>query len=557
MPEASHLCSMKYLLLTLSIICINLPAIAGGKKNKKAKQALITQLKKDIGYLASDELEGRRMGTPGEKLAVDYIKSRMQQIGLDGFFAGQYNQTFTVNQGKTLSEKTNCNIGKNDLTNTDFTPMPFGADGGFSATIMTAVLEKDAPAIIAASSVSKKSLANPHSDALSEYQQRAQLELEKGAVSVIFFNDIDSSYDFEFDATTKADTTFDAVCIFINYNAAKKYLLPGMQEDLLDIVCDVEHLEKSRTGYNVAGLLNNNAAQTIVFGAHLDHLGYGEDHNSLHTGKPAIHNGADDNASGVAAVLALAGQANSFSTKYNYLFVTFSGEELGLFGSKKFLEQNSNFIPQINCMINIDMLGRFDNQKNTITIGGVGSSPQWGDIINNTKKTFTAKFDSSGVGPSDHTSFYLKQKPVLFFFTGLHSDYHKPSDDADKINYEGEAMLINYIADITKEIASKPVLTYSKTREQKIEGVKFKVTLGIMPDYTFSGSGVRADGISEGKVAAKAGMQTGDIIISLGDYRVLDMESYMKALSKFQKGNSTVVTFNRGDKMIEKTITFE
>jgi aminopeptidase YwaD len=551
---------MKHILLITILLTSTQATFAGGKKNKKAKQAkaaLVAQLKKDIGYLASDELEGRRMGTAGEKLAVNYIKTRMQDMGMMGFFEGGFTQTFTVNQGKILGEKTNCSIGQHTLTNAEFTPFPFGADGGFNETIMTTVTEKGAPAIIAASSVTKKSLSNPHDDAVLEYQERAQLELDKGAVSVIFFNDIDSSFDYEYDATAKADTTFKGVCIFVNYGAAKKYLLTGMQEDLLDLRADVEHLEKTRTGYNVAGFVNNDAAQTIVFGAHLDHLGYGEDHNSLHTGKPAIHNGADDNASGVAAVLALAAKANTFSNKYNYLFATFSGEELGLYGSKKFLEQNSNIIPSINCMINIDMLGRFDEQKNTITIGGVGSSPMWGDIINSTQKSFVAKFDSSGVGPSDHTSFYLKQKPVLFFFTGLHSDYHKPSDDADKINYEGEAMLVNYIADLSKKISETAPLTYSKTREQKMEGVKFKVTLGIMPDYTFSGSGVRADGISEGKIASKAGMQTGDIIVSLGDYRVLDMESYMRALSKFKKGDSTTVFFNRGDKLMEKVVVFE
>jgi aminopeptidase YwaD len=551
---------MKHILLITILLTSTQATFAGGKKNKKAKQAkeaIVAQLKKDIGYLASDELEGRRMGTAGEKLAVSYIKNRMQSMGMTGFFEGSFTQTFTVNEGKTLSEKTNCSIGQHTLSNVDFTPFPFGADGGFNETIMTTVTEKGAPAIIPASSVTKKSLANPHDDAILEYQERAKLELEKGAVGVIFFNDIDSSFDYAYDATAKADTTFKGVCIFINYKAARKYLLTGMQEDLLDLRADVEYLEQTRTGYNVAGFVNNDAAQTIVFGAHLDHLGYGEDHNSLHTGKPAIHNGADDNASGVAAVLALAAKANTFSKKYNYLFINFSGEELGLFGSKKFLQQNSNIIPSINCMINIDMLGRFDDTKNTITIGGVGSSPMWGDIINSTKKSFVAKFDSSGVGPSDHTSFYLKEKPVLFFFTGLHSDYHKPSDDAFKINYEGEAMLIDYIAELSKKISETSALTYSKTREQKMEGVKFKVTLGIMPDYTFSGSGVRADGISEGKIASKAGMQTGDIIVALGDYRVLDMESYMRALSKFKKGDSTTVYFNRGDKLMEKVVVFE
>jgi hypothetical protein len=543
---------MKNAIVTIAIIVLAWPTVAGNKGKKKA----IQQLKADVGFLASDSLEGRRMGTEGERIAAAYIGGRFANIGLKPFFENSYTQTFSVKQGKQMSSNALCAINDKELSAEQYAVLPFSAGVELNQIVLNKVQETTVPVFIAASKVGKKSLSNPHDDALSDYQQSAAQAFGKGATAVIFYNDLDESFDYEFDGKAVADTMFNGACLFIN---ASEYthLKAAFKDDMLSINANTMREDYMRNGLNVAAKLDNGAAKTIVLGAHYDHLGYGEDHNSLHTGKPAIHNGADDNASGVAAILALAARAKKFSKQYNYVFIAFSGEELGLYGSKRFLEQNSEIIPSINCMINIDMLGRFDATKNTITIGGVGTSPFWIPTIESSKKTFTVKYDSSGVGPSDHTSFYLKDKPVLFFFTGLHSDYHKPSDDANKINYEGEAMLVDYIAGLVNKVATQAPLTFTKTKEQKMEGVKFKVTLGIMPDYTFSGSGVRADGISEGKLASKVGMQTGDIIVAIGENRVLNMEGYMKALSKFKKGEKTTVSFMRGDQLMEKDIVFE
>jgi aminopeptidase YwaD len=543
---------MKNAIVTIAIIVLAWPSVAGNKGKKKA----IQQLKADVGFLASDSLEGRRMGTEGERIAAAYIGGRFANIGLKPFFENSYTQTFSVKQGKQMSSNALCAINDKELSAEQYAVLPFSAGVELNQIVLNKVQETTVPVFIAASKVGKKSLSNPHDDALSDYQQSAAQAFGKGATAVIFYNDLDESFDYEFDGKAVADTMFNGACLFINASEYS-HLKAAFKDDMLSINANTVREDYMRNGLNVAAKLDNGAAKTIVLGAHYDHLGYGEDHNSLHTGKPAIHNGADDNASGVAAILALAVRAKKFSKQYNYVFIAFSGEELGLYGSKRFLEQNSEIIPGINCMINIDMLGRFDAAKNTITIGGVGTSPFWIPTIESSKKTFTVKYDSSGVGPSDHTSFYLKDKPVLFFFTGLHSDYHKPSDDANKINYEGEAMLVDYIAGLVNKVATQAPLTFTKTKEQKMEGVKFKVTLGIMPDYTFSGSGVRADGISEGKLASKVGMQTGDIIVAIGENRVLNMEGYMKALSKFKKGEKTTVSFMRGDQLMEKDIVFE
>jgi C-terminal processing protease CtpA/Prc len=194
-----------------------------------------------------------------------------------------------------------------------------------------------------------------------------------------------------------------------------------------------------------------------------------------------------------------------------------------------------------------------------LTIGGYGTSPLWGSVftILSKQKYFTAKYDSSGMGPSDHTSFYLKNIPVLFFFTGLHSDYHKPTDDYNKINYTGEALIIKYIESLVTLTNTKGKLAFQKTREPAMStAARFNVTLGIMPDYTFSGSGVRVDGVSDGRPAQKAGIQTGDIIIQLGSFDTNSLENYMQALSKFNKGDKTTVKYKRGEEMKEGNVEF-
>ncbi|MET0244623.1 MAG: PDZ domain-containing protein, partial [Flavitalea sp.] len=175
----------------------------------------------------------------------------------------------------------------------------------------------------------------------------------------------------------------------------------------------------------------------------------------------------------------------------------------------------------------------------------------------NNPKYFQVKFDSSGTGPSDHSSFYRKDIPVLFMFTGLHSDYHKPSDDSDKINYNGEVQIVNYVTKIVESSANAGKLVFTKTREQQVSSsARWTVSLGIMPDYTFSGTGVRVDGVSDDRPAKKAGIQTGDIILQLGEHSTSSMDGYMQALSKFKKGDKAKVKAKRGNDQLEVEVVF-
>jgi hypothetical protein len=316
--------------------------------------------------------------------------------------------------------------------------------------------------------------------------------------------------------------------------------------------------KENRMGHNVLGYINNNATYTVVLGAHYDHLGYGEDNNSMKRDSiRMIHNGADDNASGTAALIHLAGWLKKAGTKnYNYLLIAFSGEELGLFGSKYFTEQPTVPLTNISYMINMDMVGRLNPQTRSITVGGYGTSPVWGQLITTNDPTLAIKIDSSGTGPSDHSSFYRKDIPVLFFFTGTHADYHKPSDDAALINYNGIVQISDYIKTIVTATADMGKLSFTKTREVSTGRMSFKVSLGIMPDYTFSGPGVLVEGVSSGKAAEKAGILAGDVILKLGNNNTSTVQDYMKALGTFDKGQTIDATIIRANKEMMIKVNF-
>lgn len=309
------------------------------------------------------------------------------------------------------------------------------------------------------------------------------------------------------------------------------------------------------TGTNVIGFLNNQAPTTIVIGAHYDHLGMGGE-GSLYREGEAIHNGADDNASGVAVMLQLAQELGSEDYKgNNYLFIAFSGEEMGLLGSNFFTKNATIDLASINYMINMDMVGRL-NAENTIAVHGTGTSPIFSQTVFSANTDFEIAEHKSGVGPSDHTSFYLNDIPVLHFFTGQHEDYHKPSDDAEKLNYEGMQLIENYILSIIKELDDNGKLKFTKTKDESSAVPAFKVGLGVVPDYLFSGKGMRIDGVSEGKAAQNADLQKGDVVVKMGDSLVTDMMSYMRVLSTFDQGDKTTVIINRGGEEIIKEITF-
>lgn len=309
------------------------------------------------------------------------------------------------------------------------------------------------------------------------------------------------------------------------------------------------------TGRNVIGYINNDAKNTIVIGAHYDHLGYGGDGSLFRDSIKAIHNGADDNASGTAVMLDLARKLNTTNTNNNYLFIAFSGEEMGLLGSNYFVKNPTINTKAISYMINMDMVGRL-KKDSALAVYGTGTSPIFKQVLKAHNTKFKLIENESGVGPSDHTSFYLADIPVLHFFTGQHEDYHKPGDDADKLNYQGMETISEYIFDIISDLDDNGKLAFRKTKNESESTPRFKVGLGVIPDYLFDGKGMRIDGVSEGRPAETSGLLKGDVVIQLGDSIVIDMMSYMRALSVFDKGDKTTVRVKRGNKEVRSNIEF-
>lgn len=535
-------------LLPVVVLAFAQPVFA----QKIVEKKVVKQLKKDIGYLASDKLEGRRTGSEGEKLAADYITAYYAKEGITGY-NNRYLYPFTFTVGRTQGKNSTIAINGNELRKDKLAyPLSFSGNSRVSGEAMPGVME--AGKIWLAPMFEDEDQAK---DAHFEWEKsafnRAKEAVSAGAAAIIFYDQYDAKYPAEFNKRTEYEALSIPVA-YITYDAYSKYLAGGGE---VKIELNTELKETKLTGNNILAYIDNKAKYTVVLGAHYDHLGRGEDGNSLHAAKDnSIHNGADDNASGTAALMQLATWIKDAGLKnYNYMFMHFSAEELGLIGSKKAVEELGLDSNKIAYMLNMDMIGRLNDSTHALQVGGIGTSPVWPKVVDVNDSRFKIVTDSSGVGPSDHSSFYYKGVPVMFFFTGTHKDYHKPSDDADKINYEGQAQVMQYIYTITKKMDALPKPAYTATKQTTVGKTRFKVTLGVMPDYSFNDGGLRIDGVTDGRAAAIAGLKGGDIITQIGEHEVRGIQTYMEALGKFEEGDKTKVTFKRNGK--EMTVPLE
>ncbi len=536
----------------LFVLLISIAALPASAQNKSGRHA-IRQLQQDVGYLASDDLEGRATGSEGERKAGDYIIRRYEQARILPY-QGSYRHTFSFVKGKEISSTTQIRIGKNTLRiPQDAFPLPFTGFNKAVGSVLPDVMEQGNVWLVPLYQ-NETEAGDPHFDWEKYTYEKTREAAKLGAKGILFYDSYHAKYPPSFNTRSEYEKTDipSAVLLYdawhrLVHNTGNIQTQAGIHIELNPAITKTEG-----TGHNITGYIDNQAAYTVVIGAHYDHLGYGLDGSSLHRGEKQIHNGADDNASGSALLLQLATQIKkSKFGKYNYLFIHFSGEELGLLGSKAIVRDLQLDSNRIAYMINMDMVGRLNDSTHALTIGGIGTSPVWQKVISK-HDYFRIKTDSSGVGPSDHSSFYHAGVPVLFFFTGTHTDYHKPSDDAHLINYPGMTQIGGYILDIVKRMDSEPKPAFTPTRQVSMGRTRFKVTLGIIPDYSFQEGGVRVDGVSEDKPAAAAGVQAGDVIIRLGEHAINGMQSYMEALGAFDPGDATEVTIRRGTE--EKTL---
>ncbi len=494
-------------------------------------------LKRDINYLASDALEGRRTGTKGEELARQYLEKRYAQMDIPAW-KKSYTQPFTFVVGKEVSGGNFLSINGKKLTDTSrYFPLPWSGNGEAGSYEVLPLFKDTAD------------ISNPHFEWAKAAYERAQEAAKKSVKGIVFTAPESAKETVHFNPKSELESLQIPVAVYFT----ESEFLPTKTDRLL-----VELKKKEAPAANFAAYLNHGAKYTIIIGAHYDHLGYGEDGNSLLANAEKlhqIHNGADDNASGTAGLMMLAQRIRNEGKKnYNYLFLHFSGEELGLLGSKAFVKQYGLDSTNTAAMINLDMIGRLSDSTRALQIGGVGTSPAWASLL--PKTGYKIALDSSGIGPSDHTSFYTAGIPVLFFFTGAHSDYHKPTDDADKINYPGIHDIIATLDTMLQKMDKEPKPRFTATKQSAAGRVRFKVTLGILPDYSFGESGVKVDGVTEDRPAANAGVKAGDIIIQLGDQKIGGMQSYMEALSGLKAGQTVPLVVLRGGTPVMLSATF-
>ena len=544
----------KLWIITLFLIFIFNVQAQSKKAKIKADKITTTNLETHIQYLASDKLEGRRAGSPGELLAMEYISDMFKKYKLSAKGDSGFIQSFEISEGRAFNSPDNFFSvnGQKLEPKSDYYPLAFSANKEAKGSVSPLLREDKEIWFWNVADVLDDNKNNPHFDMLNAVKEEARKAAAKKSKALIVYN---SSSDADNILFNKKDTTqaVDIPVLYLTQDGMQKYF--SDPTNIYDLDLNVHLAVDNRTAHNVIGYLNFNAPRTIVIGAHYDHLGYGEDGNSL-DGAGQIHNGADDNASGTGALMELARLLyNTKSRNNNYLFIAFSGEEQGLLGSKYWLQHPTADV-KINYMINMDMIGRYDSSRK-LTVGGYGTSPEWSDVLATTSNGgLVTKFDSSGSGPSDHSAFYHDSIPVLFFFTNTEPDYHKATDDADKINYKDETTIIDYIVNIINTTDDKGQLAFLTTRDQEMRSVSLPVTLGVMPDYGFTGTGMRIDGVSKGKTAERIGLKAGDVLLQLGDYKFVDVQTYMQALQHFRKGDKTKLIVSRDNKEMSFDVQF-
>ncbi len=486
------------LFVIIVLFITSLPALA---QKSYSPDITAKEIQESINFLASEKLEGRFTGSAGEKLASDFIQDVFKHAGLVPLFNGEYLQQFPFVASLKLTNDNSLEFDVNNFElkpkmQTEFITAPISGKADISSELVFVGYGISAPDLkyddYAGINVKGKTALilrynpdedNPHSqfEKYSSYRYKAKVAREKGAVGVVFVtgyypkDDVDKLMSLTYDGA-KGETSLGIVQakrnIISDLFKSENLNLEDYQKNIdstkqpasfvfknVKVRMNTEVEEVIEKGHNVAGYIEgsdpNLKDHYIVIGAHYDHWGWGGPGSLYRGAEPKIHPGADDNASGTAAVLEL---AEKFATikdklKRSIIFMTFSGEELGLLGSSYFTDHSPVPMDKIDAMINLDMVGRLNAEHNLI-VYGTGTSTNWKDILNEYNKNYDFKltFNDEGYGPSDQSSFYAKNIPVLFFFTGTHPDYHRPTDTADKINSTGEESVVKYVYQVAESI---------------------------------------------------------------------------------------------------------
>ncbi len=553
----------RYISLLLTLFFALVSPLSFGQKLDCRQKKTLKNLKKDIAYLASDELMGRATGTEGERKSAEFIARSFQANGLTPKGEQGYFQKFKITTLRIADKKTKFNLNGKDLAlYGEFYPLSYSSNSGSASSgIVDAgygivndtrndYKDIDAKGKVVFINLGSPDGIHPHSKFLAWHgiSIRVDEAIKHGAKGVVFYR-----------SSENVERPSGDLSLTMKPSQIPVLYLDHVRNDISNLAfasIDMRIMVDEDTGYNVIGFKDNGAKTTVVIGAHHDHLGQGQHGNSLADNPNEIHNGADDNASGTAALSALAKQlkkAKKWNKQNNYLFIAFSGEEMGLLGSKYFVNNPTVDLTAVNYMMNMDMIGMLNPEK-VLIINGVGTSPAFYKSITSLNTTMegigSVTIRTSGIGPSDHTSFYFKGIPAIHYFTGAHDHYHKPTDDVDNLNYVGEVFVIQHMLDLIAMLNDRGKIEFTKTKDNSESKngksrMKLEVTLGVVPNYGFDGEGMQIDAVRDGKPGAKAGIVAKDIVISLAGKSIGSMGDYMKVLGELKKGDNVEVVVLR------------
>lgn len=568
---------MKNKVLFFAIALLTLPAVIRADYTITADS-----IYKHIGVLASDSLEGREVGEAGEWKAAMYIQSVFKQLGLEPKGEnGNYLQPFPFNKQIDFGPNNKLVINGRALElREEFLPMYQSASKSFQFADVVPVgygittedsayddykgLSVEGKAVVVLRDAPKAEV-NPHVDftKYSSLTDKINNAIAHKAAALFFVTPSDQD-DTLMSMGGAHVAVKDIPVIFLRRKGIQKLGMTIDSVGSFKAMGQTELIPVRDTGYNVIAYLPANNDTVVVIGAHFDHLGWGGKGSSRYLGREKkIHYGADDNASGSAALLELARYYSSIKDKLHYsmLFTSFSGEESGILGSAWYVRHWTVDSAKIRMMINLDMVGRLRAQDKGLAIFGTGTCDQFKKYFDSTFTDSAMKlsFQETGTAPSDVTAFYNNGIPVLFFFTGQHEDYHTPGDVLEKIDTHGVVQVSTLIQRIVDHFdKSGERLTFQKTKDPEGGRMRsFSVTLGVMPDYVATVKGMRVDGVSPDRPAEKAGILKGDVIIQMGQYKIDDIYAYMSALGKFRKGDSCQVMLERGVDTLSLMVNFK
>ena len=570
----------------------------------------LARMKKDLYFLACDECEGRGLKTEGINKAAAYVADQFKAAGVKPAGAdGSYFQPFAIKETYLEAGPHKLSLGTPDGKRIDaafkkeFTVSGLSGKGTVGGGLVFAgygitsdkyddykgLDVKNQVVIVLRQTPRARAKTDPlfTQDEVGKYaplSAKIKLAAKNGAAAVVFVNDRDMAgkddplMTFDYAAGGESGT--------IPVVHAKRAVIDQALELTGKKLADVEaRIDKDLKPHsfavgdwsatvqtavgvreihakNVVGYLDGSGPlkdETVVLGAHYDHLGRGEV-GTKELGSTAIHYGADDNASGTTALMELARRFGSRPNREGrrLVFIAFSGEERGLFGSLAYVDKPAFPLASTVAMLNMDMVGRLrpdeKDHKDRLVVGGIGTAKNFERLIDdaNAKFDFHLSKDKAGVGPSDHTSFYLAKVPVYFFFTGEHAEYHTPKDRPETINFPGIMKVTNLVDGLATRIATE------KDRPEYVAGAGGSMggrpggpKLGIMPRYEETGDGLEISGVMPGGAAEAAGMKKGDKITAIAGKPVKNIQDYMAAMSGLKRGEDVEITISRDGKTLK------